>query len=192
VFNVVQNLGRSRIDRNLIVIAANRSNQAKLICRGFVEDNRAKAAEASGLVMDDLWDWGLEAQVRAISGEAAVICKPLAVISEADLVICVVVASVTGDELALAVALKSRTGNYVENAVCTVSVLGGISAALNFEIIDVLGIELWTHVRGNAGIGDGNAIEQPGDLVASSDVQLVVNHIGAGYEVGNHGHAVGL
>src|SRR5438552_610757 len=64
--------------------------------------------------------------------------------------------------------------------------------ALDFNGVYVLGIELRPDVGGNAGVGDGNAVEQPGDLMPAANVDLVVDHVCAGNIVGDHGHAVGL
>ena len=46
-------------------------------------------------------------------------------------------------------------------------------------------------MRGDVGVGDLDAVDEPADLVAAAHVEHVVGHVGAGDVVGDHGHAVG-
>ena len=55
----------------------------------------------------------------------------------------------------------------------------------------IFGIELRAEILRDGGVDDGNAIQQPGSLVAATHVQHVVGDIGAGDVVGDHGEAVG-
>ena len=82
-------------------------------------------------------------------------------IAEADLIVGVVEAAVVGNEFGLAVALESRARHDVEDSIGAVAVFGIVAAALNFEVIDVFGIELRADVRSDVGVGHGHAIEQP-------------------------------
>jgi len=79
----------------------------------------------------------------------------------------------------LAVALESGTGDDIEHAKRAVTVFRGVAAPLSFQEVNVLGIKLrptfeqcwyWAPER----------LEQPGDLVSAADVQLIVDHVGAG------------
>src|SRR5262249_58446314 len=88
------------------------------------------------------------------------------------------------------IALKTGAGDYVEDTVGAIAVFGRITAALHFNTVDVLGIELRTDVRGDAGVRNRNSIEQPGNLMASANVQLVVDDVGAGDVIRDHGDAV--
>ena len=94
-------------------------------------------------------------------------------------------------QLAFAVALESVAGKDVEDAVGAVADVGGVAAALGFERVDVLGVDLRADVGGDLGVGDGDAVDEPTGLVAAAHVQHVVGHVGAGHVVGDHLHAVG-
>src|SRR4029077_7467260 len=56
--------------------------------------------------------------------------------------------------------------------------------------VDVLRIELWPDGAGDIGIRDRDAVNQPRDLMAAADVQLVVDHVGARYKLRHDVHAV--
>src|SRR5262249_15828103 len=157
------------IVRNLVVIAADGGHEAKLVGRRLVEDEGRETADACGLVMQNLRAGGLEAEVGAVAGKASVVGEAICVVAKADLVVGVVVAAVAEDDFGLTVSLEAGAGNDVENSVGAVAIFGGVSTALDFEIVDVLGIELRADVGGDVGVWNGNAIEQPGDLVASAN-----------------------
>src|SRR3984893_11640744 len=89
------------------------------------------------------------------------------------------------------VALEAGAGNDVEDAVGAVAYVGGVAAALDFDVVDVLGVDLSGEVRGDVGVGDLDAVDEPADLVAATHVEHVVGHVGARDIVGDHGHAVG-
>ena len=91
----------------------------------------------------------------------------------------------------VAVALEAVAGQDVEDAVGAVADVGGVTAALGFELVDVLGIDLRADVGGDLGVGDGDAVDEPTGLVAAAHVQHVVGHVGAGDVVGDHLHAQG-
>ena len=61
----------------------------------------------------------------------------------------------------------------------------GIAAALRFQIIDVLRIDLRSDVAGDVGVGDRNPVDRPGDLVPSAHVKLIVSDPCARNIVGN-------
>ena len=96
----------------------------------------------------------------------------------------------SGEELALVVALEAGPRHDIEDSVGAVAISGGIAAALHFEVIDILGIDLWPNVAGDIGIGDRHAIDGPRHLVPAAHVQLIVGDLGAGNVVGDHGQAV--
>jgi hypothetical protein len=87
------------------------------------------------------------------------------------------------------ITLESIAREDVEDAVGSVPDIGLVSAALSLHLIDVFGVDLGSDVRGYFGIRYGNAIDEPACLVAATDVQHVVAHIGSGHEVGDHLHA---
>src|SRR5690348_1801518 len=174
------------------MIAARRGDQANLVIRIFIEDQRSKAAQSGGLRVDGLLDGCFEAEIGAVAGEAGVVSEAFGVISETDLVVGVVEAAVTRNQFGFTVPLESRARDYIENAVSAIAVLGGIAAALDLDAVDVLGIELRADVGCNAGVRNGHAVEHPGNLVSAANVQLVVNYVGSRDIVGDHCHAVGL
>src|SRR5438445_566130 len=78
------------------------------------------------------------------------------------------------DRFAFSIALEPRPGYHVEHSVCAVSVLRRITATLNFNEINVLGIELRAHVAGNVGIRNRHPIQQPSDLMPAANVKLIM------------------
>ena len=110
----------------------------------------------------------------------------------AELVFGAIEAAVAGDQFGLAIALESGTRDHVEDAISAVAIFGGVAAALHLEVVDVLGIELRPNVGSNIRIGDGNAVNQPRDLMSAANVELIVDHVRAGHVVGDHAQTVGL
>ncbi len=49
-----------------------------------------------------------------------------------------------------------------------------------------MGLNCGPTVAGDVGVGDGHAVDGPRHLVAAAHVQLVVHHVRAGHEVGDH------
>ena len=89
------------------------------------------------------------------------------------------------------IALEAGARDHVEDAISAVAELGAVASAIDFEIVDVLGIKLRAEIGGDVGIGNGHAVDEPTGLMSAADVELVVSEIGAGHVVGNHGEAVG-
>src|SRR5207237_5727119 len=89
------------------------------------------------------------------------------------------------NKLGFVVTLESRTRRDVENAIRAVAVVGRVASALRLHRVNVLRIDLRTEVAGDIGVRDGNAVDQPGDLMAAANVQLVVDHVRTRDEVGN-------
>ena len=108
-----------------------------------------------------------------------------------DLVVCLVIAPITEDEIAFSIALEACSGYDVEDSVGAVAVFGVITTALDFDIVDVFGIDLRADVAGNVCIRYGHAIDEPAVLVPTTDVKHVVDHVCAGHVVCNEGQAVG-
>src|SRR5262245_25646342 len=100
-------------------------------------------------------------------------------------------AAVSGEEFDFAIAFETGARNDVERAVDAVAVFGGVAAAFDFDHVHVLGVELRTDVGGNVGVGHGDAVDHPGDLMTAADVELVVNHVGARGIGGDEVEAVG-
>ena len=181
-----------RIVRDLVVVAARRSHQAKLIVRRLIKGQGSETAETCGQIVQDFGAGGFQSEIGAVAGNAAVVGEALGVVAEAELVFGSVEAAVAGDQFGLTIALESGAGDNVEDAVGAVAVFRGVAAALHFEVVDVLGIELRSDVRGNIGVGHGNAVDQPGNLMSAANVELVVDHVRAGNVVGDHRQTVGL
>ena len=112
-------------------------------------------------------------------------------VAEAELVVGLEEVAGGEDEFGLAVALEAGAGDDVEDAVGAVADVGGVAAALDFEVVDVLGVDLRGEVGGDVGVGNLDAVDEPCDLVASTHVQHVVSHVGAGNVVGDDGHGIG-
>ena len=95
------------------------------------------------------------------------------------------------DDFGFVVALEAGAGDNVEDAVGAIAELGAVAAAIDFQVVDVFGIELRAEVGSDVGIGHRNAVDEPTGLVAPADVELIVGEVGPGNVVGDHGQAVG-
>ena len=144
------------------------------------------------MVIQDLGAGSFQSKIGAVTGEASVVGEAFAMVSEAELVVGAVKTSVAGDQFGLTVAFEAGTSNHVEDPEGAVAIFGGVASALDFEVIDVLGIELRADIGSDIGVRNGDAVEQPCDLVSTTDVKLVVYHIRAGNVIGDHGQTVGL
>ncbi len=176
---------------DLEVVVAELGDEAELILGGAVVDEGREAAVAVGGVMEDVRDGRGEAVVAAIAVEAGVVGEFLGVVAEVELVVGLEKAAGGDDEFGLAVALEAGAGDDVEDAVGAVADVGGVAAALDFDVVDVLGVDLRAEIAGDVGVGDLDAVDQPADLVAAAHVEHVVGDVGAGDVVGDHGEAVG-
>src|SRR5438093_9690062 len=133
----------------------------------------------------------LKAEVGPVSVQAGIVGEALCVAAKIELIVRGVEAAIVQQQFSFIVALEASASHHIEHAVGTIAVFGGVSTALHFDLIDVLGIELRTNIAGNIRIWHGDAIQQPGDLVTTADVELVVNHHSPRHEVGNHSQVVG-
>src|SRR6202044_3600068 len=109
-------------------------------------------------IVNHLPDGRLQTVVAAISVYARVIRETLGVPSEIELIVGLVPIAETGDKLRLIVALEAGAGHDIEDSVRAVSVLRIVAAALNFEIVDVFGIDLRAQIGGDIGVGYGHAV----------------------------------
>src|SRR5262249_48980681 len=71
-----------------------------------------------------------------------------------------------------------------------VAVISGISAAPDLHNVHILGIKLRADISGNIGVGNGNPVHQPRNLMAATYMELVVNHVGTGSVVGDEVEAI--
>ncbi len=110
--------------------------------------------------------------------------------AEIELIVGLVEVSRAQNDFRLVVALKSGPRNDIEYPICTVALVRGITAALHFEVVDVLGIKLRPQIAGDVCIRNLYAIDQPAYLVSAADVKLIVGHVSAGSKVSNHCQAV--
>ncbi len=165
--------------------------EAELIFGRLVANQGEKAAFGVGGVVIDGGDRRGQAVVGAGAGEACVPGGLAGVVAERELGFAGAEVAAGEQQLAFAVALEAVAGQHVEDAVGAVAHIGGVAAALGFECVDVLGIDLRADVGGDLGVGNRDAVDQPTGLVAAAHVQHVVSHVGAGDVVGNHLHADG-
>ena len=93
--------------------------------------------------------------------------------------------------MGLITPLESTAWDDVEHPAGALAVLGGVAAALHLDVVDVARVELRADTAGDVGIGDRDTVDQPVDLMSSSNVKLVVHDVRARDEVGDHRQAVG-
>ena len=181
---------RIRIVGDLVVVLAQRGHQAQLVRRVGVEDQRGEAAISVLSIVDHLRNGRLQSQIAAVAVHAGVVGKALGMAAEAELVVGLVEVAEAGDQFGLVVALESGARGDVEDAVGAVAKLRAVTAAVGFQILEILGIELRPEVGGDIGVGNGNAIHQPAHLMPAANVELVMRDVSSGNVVGDHGQAV--
>ena len=127
-------------------VVAELSDEAELIFGSAVVDEGGEAAVAVGGVVEDFGDgWG-EAVVAAVAVEAGVPGEFFGVVAEVELVVGLEEVAGGDDEFGLAVALEAGAGDDVEDAVGAVADVGGVAAALDFDVVDVFGVDLGAEV----------------------------------------------
>ncbi len=147
---------------NLVIILAQRSHQPKLVGGDSALNMKDANPPITVLrVVNHLPDRRLQAVVAAISVQARVIGEALGVPAEIELIVGLIPIAERDDQFRLVVALEAGAGHDIEDPVRAVSVLRIVAAALNFEIIDVLGVNLRAQIGGDIGVGYGHAVNQP-------------------------------
>ena len=141
--------------------------------------------------MNDLRDRRLQAEIAAIAVHAGVVGETLGMAAEIDRVIGLIKTSGAEHEFGLAIAFEAGARHHVEDAVGAIALLGAVAAATDFEIVNVLGIDLRADVGGDVGVGHGHAVDEPAGLVAAANVELVVGDVGAGNVIGDQRDGVG-
>src|SRR6185437_13120796 len=96
------------------------------------------------------------------------------VAAEVHLIVGLVERAEGSEQLTFLIALETRSRDRVEYTIGTVAVSRRVSAALGFEVIDVLRIDLRADIAGNIRIGNRNAVDGPGYLMSTANMQLVV------------------
>ena len=173
-----------RIDGNLKEVLAQLAVEAELVGCIRIYEKRAEAALRIGGIVNDRGYWRFEAIVGASSGDAGIPCRFLRVVTGGERSFAGVEVAAGDAQLPLAVAFKTIAGRDVEDAVGTVANVGGIASALDFNLIGVRRSDLRTHIRGDVGVGDIDAVDEPTGLVASAHMKHVVAHVGAGHVIG--------
>jgi hypothetical protein len=130
------------INGNLIVILPQRGDHSKLVGGTGVEYERGEATKTVLCVVNNLANGRLQTEAAAIGTEAPVVSEALSVASEVDLIVGLVPIAERGDEFRFIVALKARPRHDVKDAIGAVSIFGIVAAALNFEIVNILGVNL--------------------------------------------------
>src|ERR1019366_4363929 len=175
---------------DLIIVAPQSGDEAELVIGVGVVDERCHAAESPGAIVQNGRAWRFEAVVAPVAVHACVVGELFGVAAEIDLIVGLVEGAEGGSELGFVVAFETGAGNDVEDAVSAIAGIGRIAAATDFEEVDVFGIDLGAHVAGDIGVGDGDTVNRPGDLMAAADVKLVVRDPGARNVGGDHVEAI--
>ena len=92
--------------------------------------------------------------------------------AEIELIVGLIPIAKARHQLRFVVAFEAGSGNHVENSVGAVAVIRIIAAALHFEIVDVLGIDLRPEIARDIRIRDRHAVDQPTHLMAAANVEL--------------------
>src|ERR1700692_3197553 len=140
--------------------------------------------------MHNARDGRLQAEIATAAVDADVIGEALGVTPEAERIVGLIEITSAEHELRLVVAFETGSGHDVEHTVGSISKLGAVTTAIHFQVVDVLGIELRADIGSDVGVGHGQAIDEPGGLMASSDMQLIVRNVCAGNIVSDHCQAV--
>src|SRR5712691_842554 len=111
--------------------------------------------------------------------------------AEVELVIGLVEISEAGHNFGFIIPFESGARGDVENTVGAVAEIRRIAATLSFQRVNIFWIDLRAEVAGDVGVGDRNTVDEPTDLVAAANVELIVSEVRAGNVVGDHREAVG-
>ncbi len=111
--------------------------------------------------------------------------------AEVELIVCLIPIPEAGDEFRLVVSLETASRHDVEDSIGAVSIVGVVAATLNFEIINVLGVNYGAQIGGDIRVGHGYAVNQPVNLMATAHMQHVMGYVGSGHVVGDHCETVG-
>src|SRR5208337_2280390 len=126
-----------------------------------VKNKRSKTADAIYCVVHNLGNRRLQSEIAAVAIDAGVIREAVGVAAEAEFIVGLVKVARGDGEFGFVVALESGAGHDVENAISAVAELCAVAAAVHFNVIQILGIELGTEILRDGGIDDGNAVEHP-------------------------------
>src|SRR5262252_2717936 len=179
------------IKRNLVEVATRLSDDAELVVGICVVDERGESAEAVARVMIHSGTRRLQAKIAAVAVHAGVVRKFVGVPAEIELIVGLIETPRAEYQLRFIVALEAGARSNIEDAVGAVAVVGSVAAALDFECVNVFGVDLRSKIAGDVRVRYGHPINQPTRLVAAANVQLVVREIGARNKVRDHGEAVG-
>ena len=109
-----------------------------------------------------------ESQVGTIAVCAHIVGEFVGVAAEINLIVGLVEISRAKNQFAFVVAFKSSARRDVKHAVCAVTVVCRVAAALRFQRVYVLGIDLRAKIACDICVGNWYAINQPADLMAAA------------------------
>src|SRR5258708_10821985 len=156
--------------RDLEIIATGGTREANLVFGSCVENKRRKNAQAVVVIVKFSRFGGHEPDIGTCSAHAAIPGKTFGVVAETELAVSGMTAAVCCDKLGFTVTFKTGFGNDIECAVCAIAVFGGLAAALNFDHVEVLRIELRADVGGIVVVGNGDSAVKQGYLLATAYV----------------------
>src|SRR5208337_3174816 len=107
-----------------------------------VKNKRSKTADAIYCVVHNLGNRRLQSEIAAVAIDAGVIREAVGVAAEAEGVVGLVEVAGGHDQFGLVVALETGAGHDVEDAIGAVAEFGAVAAAIDLDVIQVLGIEL--------------------------------------------------
>src|SRR5260370_33255167 len=171
--NVVQDSGGvAGIYRHLIKIAARLSDEAKLVLRVQIENERSEATEAIGDIVRDHGSRRLQPEIGAIATKAGVIREAIGMAAEVELIVSLIKDSSGEDKFGFVVAFESGARGYVEYAVGAVAMIGGGAATRGLESVNVLGIDLRAEVAGDVCVGMPVAVPRAAALRTPRELQM--------------------
>ena len=174
---------RVAIVRYLKEISSRPGNQTQLVFWVQIENQRGKAAQTVGLVVEHQNGRRLQAVITATKIYAAVISEAFRVAAEAQLIVRLVKISICQQQLTLAFSLETAARDYIQDRVSAIAEFRRITATLNFEIVDVLRIKLRADRVRDVRVRHRHAIDEPSHLMPAANVQLIVGQIRTGNEV---------
>src|SRR5690242_1630701 len=97
--------------------------------------------------MNDFRTHPLQPEIRAVTRNASVVAEAVLMVAEAQEIVRLIEAAVCRDEFGELRSLEAGARHHVENAVAAVSIFGRVAAALRFENVHILRIELRPDAR---------------------------------------------
>src|ERR1700732_5016594 len=118
--------------------------------------------------MNDFFVRCHQAEIAPVPVDTRIVRKVVGVPADTERIVRLAEVAGAYNELAFVVALEAGARHDVEDAIGAITLTGAVAATFDFQVGDVLRIDLWAQVARDVRIGDPHAIDLPSDLVTAT------------------------